>query len=220
MTATEASLLHVSETAWGDAAPRAADLHVDLKADRLFSGGAAFENAKELRRLVVGLTAQGIPEDATSLQGATLGVSAGLFTTSSSVMYRVRIRLEDLALLGGAIDAITECKHATLTSIDWDYRGGDVASTLLAECAARALTKARSLAAALGTEIAGIHAVHEEELATPHVSAAIPRFDVECAKSRLTPRSVANELAGLDLAPTKKVGVCVRVACKISRSNS
>lgn len=221
MTATEASLLHVSETAWGDAAPRAADLHVNLKADRLFSGNAAFENAKELRRLVVALTAQGVPEDATSLQGATLDISAGLFTSSSSVMYRVRIRLEDLALLGGAIDAITECKHATLTWIDWDYRGGDVPSTLLAECATRALAKARTLAAALGTELDGIHAVHEEELGGPHVPVHRSEFDVLPAKSSaMRARSVGNELAGLDLAPTKKVGVCVRIACKISRSIS
>ncbi|MDX2091074.1 MAG: SIMPL domain-containing protein [Kofleriaceae bacterium] len=220
MTVIEtASLLHVSETAWGDAAPRAADIHVDLKADRLFSGDAAFENAKELRRLIVALTAQGIPEDAIALQGATLDISAGLFTTSSSVMYRARIRLEDLALLGGAIDAITECKHATLRWIEWDYRGGDVTSALLAECAARALAKARTFAAALGTAIDGIHAVHEEELALT-TSIAAMQHD-ECSRSTMArARSVGSELAGLDLAPTKKVGVCVRVACKISRSNS
>ena len=219
MTPTDRpDLMTVSETAWSEASPRAANLHVHLRADRLFSGNAAFENAKELRRLVVALTSQGVPEDATSLQGATLDVSQGLFTRSSSVTYRVRIRLEALDLLASAIDAISECKEATLTSIDWDYQGGPTAAALLVECAQRAHAKARALAAALDARLDGIHSVHEEEVGQPQ-PVMVASYEA-MGMMRAKRACAASELAGLDLAPTKKIGVTVRIACRIYRSNS
>ncbi len=208
--------LHVHEQAWGDIKPRAALIHVTLTADKLFSGRAALEKATELRRLVIALREREIPEAAVSLTGAALDVSTGLFTRSSSVTYRVRIRVEDPELVAAALDAIAESKQARLTHIEWDY--ADAASEdLLTACASRAAAKAKRLAAALGVTLAGIHSVHEDDLGevAPHSGMEYDAMLPTLARRRTA--SVATELAGVELAPTKKVGVRVRIAYAIAR---
>lgn len=211
---THDPFIHVSEQAFGDIKPRAALVHVTLTADKLFSGRAAFDKAAELRRLVMALAERDIPDSAVSLSGATLDVSTGLFTRSSSVTYRVRIRIEDPDRLADALDAIAQSKQARLTHIEWDY-AGSANDDLLADCAIRAMAKANRLAAALGITLAGVHSVHEEELFDEPAMPRTMAYDA-MLPMRLKRESVAGELAGLDLAPTKKVGVRVRVAYAIA----
>jgi hypothetical protein len=202
--------LHISEQAWGDFKPRAAFIHLTLTADKLFSGHAALEKAVELRRLVMALAERDIPDNAVALQGATLDVSTGLFTRSSSVTYRVRIHLANVDLLAEALDAIAETKQARLSHIEWDYSGNSM-EDLLAECATRAIAKAKGIATSLGITLAGIHSVHEDELGETHESPTA-LGDGPFKFAARTRASVSTELAGLDLAPTKKVGVRVRIA--------
>src|SRR5688572_4954623 len=142
---TNDPFIHVSDEAWGDIKPRAALVHVTLTADKLFSGRAALDKAVELRRLVTGLTEHGLPETALSLAGAALDVSTGLFTRSSSVTYRVRIRIDDPDRLADALDAVAQCKQARLTHIEWDY-AGSANDELLVECAIRTMAKAKRIA--------------------------------------------------------------------------
>jgi hypothetical protein len=209
-------LIHVSEQAFGDEKPRAALIHVTLTGDKLFSGSVAFEKAIELRRLVIALGERDIPDTAVSLSGATLDVSTGLFTRSSSVTYRVRIRLVDLDRLTDALDAIAECKQAKLSHLEWDY-AASASDELMAECAARAMAKAKRLATALGVTLAGVHSVHEEQVGDaqpyPHMFSAPEGM----AGMALRRKTVAGELEGLDLAPTKKVGVRVKISYAITQ---
>jgi uncharacterized protein YggE len=203
--------LHVSEQAWGDIKPRAAFIHLTLTADKLFSGRAAFEKAVELRRLMMALAERNIPDSAVALQGATLDVSTGLFTRSSSVTYRVRIHITNVDHLAEALDAIAEARQARLTHIEWDYASSST-DNLLADCATRAIAKAKRLAASLGLTLAGIHNVHEEVLGeTYEAQASLGARGGPYGVARMR-TSVGAELAGLDLAPTKKIGVRVRVA--------
>lgn len=214
---TDDPFLHVSDEAWGDIKPRAALIHVMLTADKLFSGHAAFEKAVELRRLVMALTERDVPDTALALTGATLDVSTGLFTRSSSVTYRVRIRIEDPDRLADALDAVAECKQARLTHVEWDY-AGTANEELLADCAARAAAKAKRLAASLGIALAGVHSVHEDDLGDEPLAPRMTTYDAAAGMvSRRRAHSVGSELAGLELAPTKKVGVRVRIAYTIAR---
>jgi hypothetical protein len=213
---TTDQLIHATAEAWGDEKPRAALIHVTLTGDRLFSGRAAFEKAVELRRLVLALGERDIPDSAVALTGATLDVSTGLFTRSSSVTYRVRIRLDEIDRLPDALDAIAECKQARLSHLEWDY-AASASDELLADCATRAMAKAKRLASALGVTLAGLHSVHEEHIADvqpyPQMMASYEAMaGVATRRSR-----VAGELEGLELAPTKKVGVRVKIAYAITR---
>ncbi len=211
--------LVVAEEAWEDVRPTAAILRVALTADRFFSDRAVLEKAEELRRLVTSLSARGVPADAVSLEGATLDVASGLFTRSSSVTYRVRILVKDVERVADVIDAIAESKRATLSGVEWEYRSASRApSPMLGECAARALAKAHALAAALSVKVVRIRSVREEELSDRGpVASHLPYGGPQSAllKSR---SSVASELGGLELAPTKKVGLRVHLECEVAEA--
>lgn len=213
---TTESLLHVCEQAWGIARPTAAILHVTLTGTKLFSGRAALTKSEELRKLVEALRERGVSEDAIALEGAHIDVSTGLFSRSSSVTYRASVRLLDLELLAPALDAIASAKQATLSHVEWDFRGARV-DELLADCATRAVAKAKRLAASLGVTLGGVHEVREEEMGDahgmPHVRcAAMAGGMISAMKGRA---SVSSELEGLDLAPTKSVGVRVLIAYRV-----
>lgn len=209
--------IHVTEEAWTEIKPTSAFLHVRLTADRFFSGKAALQKAEELKKLIVSLSARDIPDDAVSLQGASLDVSSGLFTRSSSVTYRVRIHVKEIERLADALDAVAECKKATLDNIDWDYpHRGEGGPELLAEAATRAMTKAKALAAALGISITKVRAVREEAI-QDHPVYAQPAGGMayrvaSASKARF---SIASEIGGLDLAPSKQVGVRVHLECDV-----
>jgi uncharacterized protein YggE len=203
------SNIEVVETAWAEIAPTAAYIHVVLTSDRFFSGRAALEKAEELRRLCGALASADIPESRVALEGASLDVSSGLFTKSSSVTYRLRIHLVDLELLAPALDVIANAKKATLSHVEWDYTNAPANDAILAQAAKRASSKARTLAEALGVTLGRIETAREERLEDEvPVSLGAPKGAV---KMRAARSSVANELAGLDLAPKKNVGVRVRV---------
>ena len=218
MTTKETSpSLDVSETCWAEIAPTAADLHVVLTADRFFSGRAAIEKAEELRRLRALLGEREIDAAAMSLEGASLDVSSGLFTRSSSVTYRVRIHLTDLDLVAAALDAVAHAKSAQLSHVSWDYSGpSDAQAALLADCATRAAAKAKALAAALGVDLAAVRSVREvrsgEDGGPPHYPMAMG----EIGAARKRGGSIRDELAGLELAPKKKVSVAVAITYEIA----
>lgn len=216
MTTDQRSLLHVTEHAWDDARPRGAAVHVTLTASKLFSGRAALTKSEELRRLVDALGARGLPEDAVALEGAQLDVSTGLFTRSSSVRYQVRVQVTDLERLADVLEVIADSKQATLTHITWDHAGAT--DELVAACGARAAAKATRLATALGVTLGDVAEVHEEELADTQ-PAPVSFVDASLPSPRAVAyrqRSVAHELVGLELAPTKRVGVRVHVAYRVN----
>jgi len=215
----EIPLLHVCEQAWAEARAKAAAVHVTLTASKLFSGRAALTKSEELRRLVAALREHGIPEDAISIEGASLDVSTGLFSRSSSVTYRVRIQVANLDLIAAVLETVAEAKQATLTHITWDHTGSTTES-LLAECAARAAAKAKRLAASLGIVLGAAHEVREEEHGTDppqeHYPQQIFPMGVMVARKSRGSSTMTDELAGLDLAPTKHVGVTVRIAYRVA----
>jgi len=217
--------LLVTDEAWTEIRPTAAFLHVRLTADRFFSGKAALQKAEELKKLIVALSARDIRDDAVALQGASIDVSSGLFTRSSSVTYRVRIHVKEVERLAEALDAVAECKKATLDHVEWDYpHDGHGGPELLAEAASRAMTKAKALAGALGATIKGIRTCREEGTGThrdvfaDHVAGygAPPMARaggmLGASKARVT---IASEIGGLDLAPSKQVGVRVHLEIDI-----
>ena len=218
MTTTEPSLLHVTVETSGELPPRAARILVTLTGCMLFSGRAAITKRVELRELAGALTERGIPDAAISLEGAAIDVSTGLFSRSSSVTYRVRVHVTELDLIAGVLDAIASAKQAKLTHIDWDHGSGS--DELVAECAERAAAKARRLAAALGATLEGIHEVREEQIVEPRAEPpgmfAMGGIDSHVAPMRARKASIGDELAGLDLAPTKPIAVRVRVAYRLS----
>jgi len=211
MAAPTLSLVEAVDSAKADISPLSASVHVTLTGDKFFSGNAAFSKAEELRKLAEALESRGIPKAALSLTGATVDVSAGVFTKSSSVTYRVRIQLEDLDLLGSVLDIVSEAKKASLTRVDWNYDDhGTEERKLLKTAGERAAAKARVLAESVGGKLGALHSVREERSAESlhpeHVSYGVTPL---AARTR---GSIAEELSGLELAPKRQITVRVAVA--------
>ena len=214
---TTSPLLHVCEQVWGTVRPRATTIHVTLTGSKLFSDRSALTKSEELRRLVEAVRERGLPDDAVALEGASIDVSTGLFTRSSSVTYRLGIRVADLERLPAVLEVISLSKQATLTHMQWDYAGG-ASEELIADCAARAVAKATRLAAALQVTLGAIHEVQEEELGehAPQSVAMGHSYMVARGRGGAARMSMSSELEGLELAPTRQVGVRVRLVYRVA----
>jgi uncharacterized protein YggE len=207
-------LLEARDSATGDVAPTSAFVHVVLAGDRFFSGRVAFEKAEELRRLATALAARGVAEAALALEGASVDVTSGLFTKSSSVTYRVRITVENLDLLGGVLDAIGELKKVTLTHLEWNYEDSSEELTILRRAGERAAQKARVLAEAVGATLGALHSVREEREGEPRHAAPVLAGAPQAMRARKA--SIEQEIGGLDLAPKKKVTIRVFVTFSLA----
>ncbi|HEY4059674.1 MAG TPA: SIMPL domain-containing protein [Kofleriaceae bacterium] len=219
---SDLSLLHVSEVVNGHIRPTAATLHVTLTAFKFFSGNAALSKSEELRALADALKKLGLANDAMSLAGATLDVSTGLFSRSSSVTYRAQIRIVDIDGLGNVLEVIAEAKQARLTHVTWEYPAS-APDALVADCAKRAAAKAKVMAAAVGIELGAVHQMRDEthlEVAMQQQSYLVAGMAVPLARKRGggggAMQSLSGELDGLDLAPTREVSVRVTLAYRLA----
>ncbi len=213
---TTLPLLEARDSATGDVSPTSAFVHVVLTGNRFFSGRAAFAKAEELRQLATALEARGVPETALALEGASVDVTSGLFTKSSSVTYRVRITVEDLEKLGGVLDSIAEAKKASLTHLEWNYDdSADQELAILRKAGERAAAKARVLAEAVGARLGALHSVREEREGEPKSPVSGHFAAPQMAMRARLSESIEHELGGLDLAPKKKVTIRVVVAFRL-----
>src|SRR5690606_37042886 len=73
-----------------------ADLHVTVKGSSIVSGNEAMKKAKEVNQLVETVTSFGVKSEAVTLQGVHLETESGVLLKSSSAIYRLKIRCEDL----------------------------------------------------------------------------------------------------------------------------
>lgn len=219
-SANDLRTLEVHDSATGEVPPTSVDLHVVLTGERFFQGRAAFEKAEELRKLADALATIGVPSSALSLEGASIDVSTGLFSRSSSVTYRVRVRLENLELLGGALEVVSEAKKATLSRLAWSYDGGsEEEGALLDTAGARAVAKARRLASAVGARLGALRSAredrHGEEPVEPPMPLGMVAVRAASMASQAAPPGVASELSGLELAPKRRLTVHVHLSYAI-----
>jgi uncharacterized protein YggE len=211
MAAPTLALIEAVDSATAEIAPTSVSVDITLTGDKFFSGNAAFSKAEELRRLAEALASRGIPKAALSLAGATVDVSSGMFTKSSSVTYRVRVVVEDLDLLGSVLDAVSEAKKASLMRLDWNYDDhGAEERQLLRTAGERAAAKARVLAESVGGRLGALHSVREERIA--ELLHEVTYGAAPVAARMRAGGSIAEELGGLELAPKKQVMVRVAVA--------
>jgi uncharacterized protein YggE len=212
MAAPTLAVIEAVDSAKADISPISAFVHLTLTGDKFFSGNAAFSKAEELRKLAEALESRGIPKAALSLVGASVDVSSGVFSKSSSVTYRVRITIEDLELLGSVLDIVSDAKKASLTRLEWNYDDhGEEERELLRIAGQRATAKARALAESIGEKLGPLHSAREERIAEKlrEESYSAVRMAAPAMRER---SSVADELGGLELAPKRQVMVRVAVA--------
>jgi len=187
-----------------------ADLHVTVKGSSLVSGDGAMKKAKEVNQLVEALTNYKVKEEAIKLQGVHLETESGVLLKSSSAVYRLKIRCEDLNQLAGMLDVIASQKNATLERIEWKYDEDDVRKNMLKIAIEKAKTKAEQVAGLLNVKLLGVYDfienIYDEET---------PVFQPQMMmKSRMVSADAPS--LGMDIQHSKTIHVNVEIWYRVS----
>jgi len=138
------------------------DLFFQVSGSSWVSGRAALTQAREVSKLVADLITGGVEERDIHLLNVRAEVSSGMLGKSSTARYSLKARCRNLDDLDGLLGATTAPKNVTLESLRWGYPHDEEAELVRLEAGlARALTRARRMASALGAELAGVHSVIE-----------------------------------------------------------
>jgi uncharacterized protein YggE len=133
------------------------ELFVAIKGSSLVTGSAALKKAKEVSLLVEELTNSGLPTEAIHLQSVHTEASGGVVLRSSSAIYRLRIRCENLDQLPDLLGIVASQKNGTLEGLEWKYPEEAAWERALDKALGKAETKARKVAAALGVKLLGVY---------------------------------------------------------------
>lgn len=188
-----------------------ADLHVTVKGSSLVSGNEAMKKAKEVNQLVEALTSFGVKNEAISLQGVHLETESGVLLKSSSAIYRLKIRCEDLNQFAGLLDVISSQKNATLERVEWKYNEDDARNKMLEIAIEKAKTKAEQVAGSLNVKLLGVYDfienIYDEE---------VPVFQPQAMMMKSRAASADAPSLGMDVQHTKTIHVNVEIWYRVS----
>jgi uncharacterized protein YggE len=134
-----------------------ANLYVTVKGSSLVSGNEAMKKAREVSQLVEALTSFGLNREAIHLQGVRLETSSGTLLKSSSAVYHLRVKTENVDQLPGLLDILAEQKNASLNRIEWKYPEEEARDQALEAAIAKGKAKAEKVAAAMGVKLLGVY---------------------------------------------------------------
>ncbi len=187
-----------------------ADLYVTVKGTSIVSGSEAMKKAKEVNQLVEALTSFGVGNEAIFLQGVHLETASGAVLKSSSAMYRLKIRCNDLNQFAGMLEIISSQKNASVDRVEWKYDEDEARWRLLNSALAKSKTKAETVATALGVKVLGVYDFIENALdEEPPI-----RFQSQALATRSA--SVEQSGLGMDIQHTKTIQVRLDVWYRVS----
>lgn len=188
-----------------------ADLHVTVKGASIVSGAEAMKKAREVSQLVEALTSFGIREEAVTLQGVHIETASGTLLKSSSAVYRLKIRCDDLGQFAGMLDVIASQKNASLDRVTWKYDEDEARERMLNLVIEKAKRKAEKVAASLGVKLLGVYDfienAYDEEAPMPFAAQMM-------MKSRAA--AVPEPSLGMDVQHNKTIHVSVDVWYRVS----
>jgi len=192
-----------------------ADLHVTIKGSSIVSGEEAMKKAKEVNQLVEALTSFGVKNEAIKLQGVRIESAGGALLKSSSAVYGLRIRCEDLNQFAGMMDVIASQKNATLERVEWKYRDEEARGAMLTVAMEKAKTKAEQVASVLGVKLLGVYDFNENIF--DEESPAMFRSQTLVKRGATLTASAAPEPSlGMDVQHSKTIHVNVDIWYRVS----
>jgi uncharacterized protein YggE len=189
-----------------------ADLHVTVKGSSLVSGNEAMKKAKEVSQLVEALTSFGVKSESITLQGVHIEGESGRFLKSSSAIYRLKVRCQDLGQFAGLLDIIGLQKNTTIERVEWKYNEDEARERGLNIALEKAKSKAAKMAANLGVKLLGVYDLienaYDEEAPLAFQAQAMPKFRAAAPASEPS--------LGMDIQHTKTIHVNLEVWYRIS----
>jgi uncharacterized protein YggE len=190
-----------------------ADLHVTVKGSSIVGGSEAMKKAKELTQLVDALTSFGLKSEAVSLQGVHIETASGVLLKSSSAIYRVKVRVDDLNQLAELLDIIALQKNATLERIEWKYDEEQAKEHGLNITLEKAKTKAQKIASSLNVKLLGVYDLIENS----YDEEAPPMFQPQARMMvKRGGAADAEPSLGMDIQHNKTIHINLEVWYRIS----
>ena len=134
-----------------------ANLYVTVRGSSLVSGNEAMKKAREVSQLVEALTRFGLNPEAVHLQGVRIETSTGTLLKSSSAIYHLKVKTEQVDQIPGLLDILAEQKNASLDRIEWKYPEDEARDRGLESAIAKGKAKAEKVAAAMGVKLLGVY---------------------------------------------------------------
>lgn len=192
-----------------------ADLHVTVKGSSIVSGNEAMKKAKEVNQLLEALSQIQVKEEAVKLQGVRVEAASGALLKSSSAVYRLKIRCEDLSMFAGILDVIASQKNAALERVEWKYDEDEVRARVLGEVIEKAKLKAGRVAASLGVKLLGVYDFIENAFDEETPAMFQPQMMVKRGAT-LTASAAPEPSLGMDVQHSKTVHVNVDIWYRVS----
>jgi uncharacterized protein YggE len=190
-----------------------ANLHVTVKGSSIVSGNEAMKKAREVSQLVEALTRYGLSPDAIQLQGVHIETASGAVLKSSSAVYRLKVKTENVDQLAELLDIIAEQKNATLERIEWKYPEDAAREQGLDSAITKAKEKAEKVAASLGVGLLGVYDLMENTFDEER-----PPMPYQAMEMRVKARAaVADEPSlNMEVQHSKTIHVNVEIWYRIS----
>lgn len=192
-----------------------ADLHVTVKGSSIVSGNEALKKAKEVNQLLEALSQIQVKEEAVKLQGVRVEAASGTLLKSSSAVYRLKVRCEDLSMFAGILDVIASQKNATLERVEWKYNEDEVRARILGEVIEKAKLKAGRVAASLGVKLLGVYDFIENVFDEEMPAMFQPQMMLKRGAT-LTASAAPEPSLGMDVQHSKTVHVNVDIWYRVS----
>ncbi len=186
-----------------------ADLYVTVRGASIVGSNQAMQKAKEVSQLVDDLNAAGFPAGKIFLQGMYFETASGTLLKSTSAVYRLRLRCDDLSQVPALLDVVAARKNAVMESIDWLYPEEEARERALDSALAKAQGRAQKVAAALGVKLLGVYDLVEsgyDEQPPPYRAAMMMKADASPQERSLD----------LDVQHSKTVNVNVEIWYRVS----
>jgi uncharacterized protein YggE len=190
-----------------------ADLHVTVKGSSIVGGNEAMKKAKEVNGLVEAVTSFGIKSEAVTLQGVQIESESGVLLKSSSAIYRLKIRCEDLNQLAGLLDVISSQKNVALERIEWKYDEDQACERGLNIALEKARSKAQKVAAALNVKLLGVYDLIENSY---DEEAPAPRFQPQMMMAKRGGGPAPEPSLDMDIQHNKTIHVNLEIWYRIS----
>lgn len=190
-----------------------ADLFVTVKGSSLVSGDQAMKKAKEVSQLVEALEQAGAKEEAIQLMGVHIETASGALLKSSSAVYRLKVKCEELDQFAELIDIIASQKNASLERIQWKYPEETAREQALETALAKAKAKAEKVAASLGVKLLGVYDLVENQY---DEEIPFPQFAAQAMPMRSMAKAAPEPSLGIDIQHSKTVTVSVNIWYRVS----
>lgn len=164
--------IRVTSTASVTAPPDEASITIGVISEGVTAAEAMRANTEKMQQVMAGLEAAGIPASDIATESISLNPRYANDKPDSDEARRiagyeamniVRIRVDEIASLGGALDAVVNAGVNTINAIEFSIED---TSALEAEARAKAATelreKAEQYAEAIGTKVVGVISIDEQ----------------------------------------------------------